>query len=208
MDLELTQYLEKQIKRYNKFDGGHNELHVREVIDNIILLGNKLNLNLEMCKTIAVYHDLGLEINREEHHIYSGKILRKDISLRKWFSEEEIEIMALACEEHRASYKGVLSSKYSYVISDADRYNSPKRMIERSYRFTRNKFKDKSNKEVFNKVYNHLIDKYGRYSGYGTYKMNESHEVFNSEETWNLLENQDMFLKVYIEVSGEKVNIK
>ena len=51
----------------------------------------------------AACHDLGLVNGRDNHHLDSGIIIRRDSRLRNWFSEEEIETIAQAAEDHRAS---------------------------------------------------------------------------------------------------------
>lgn len=201
--MELDKYLELQCGTYTDFDGAHDIQHVKEVTDNALKLADVLGLDRRITKTAATYHDLGLRIDREYHHLHSGGIARNDIELRNHFTEEEIEIIVSACNEHRASYKGEYTSIYSYVISDADRTNSVERMIERSYKYTRNKLSSMTEEEVYCNVLSHLRDKYGRESGYGKYRLKESKELFDTESTWRLLEDETEFITVYNRVTRD-----
>ena len=84
----LDKYLNQLVKSYSKFDGAHDEEHALMVMKNSVYIANRLmkeeneNLNINLVKTIAVMHDLGLEYDRETHHTKSGEIVRKDKNLR------------------------------------------------------------------------------------------------------------------------------
>jgi len=58
-----------------------------------------------MAYVIASYHDLGLNVNRENHEYESGKILSNDKELKKYFNNEKVQIMKEAVEDHRGSKK-------------------------------------------------------------------------------------------------------
>ena len=100
----LIHYIETEIiPRYELFDKAHNLSHVRTVIKESLSLATKYNVNESMAYTIAAYHDTGLCRDRATHHLISGTILKQDETLRQWFSEEEIDTMKEAVEDHRAS---------------------------------------------------------------------------------------------------------
>ena len=48
---------------------------------------------------------LVLSINRENHEHESGKILKNDVELKKYFNNEQIKIMKEAVEDHRGLEK-------------------------------------------------------------------------------------------------------
>ena len=99
-------YVEKEIiPRYASFDAAHREDHVRSVIEKSQKLARFYDVNPEILYLAAAYHDLGLCEGREQHHIVSGRIIREDKNLSRWFSREEIELAAQAAEDHRASGK-------------------------------------------------------------------------------------------------------
>ena len=106
MDKTLKQYIENEIvPRYAAFDPAHREDHAWSVIAQCGKLGAFYDVNPELLYAAAAYHDLGLAEGRELHHLASGRIVRSDARLREWFSGEEIETMAQAVEDHRASGK-------------------------------------------------------------------------------------------------------
>ena len=99
-------YVEKEIiPRYASFDAAHREEHVRSVIEKSQKLARFYDVNPEILYLAAAYHDLGLCEGREQHHMVSGRIIREDKNLSRWFSREEIELAAQAAEDHRASGK-------------------------------------------------------------------------------------------------------
>ena len=117
----LKKYINKNIfPRYEKYYS-HGMLHINNVINNMLMLAEYYNLNKNMAFTIASYHDIGLNINRERHEFESGKILEEDLKLKEFFSKEQIKIMKEAIEDHRGSKKSRPRSIYGECISDSDR---------------------------------------------------------------------------------------
>ena len=89
----------------------------------------------EMVYAIAAFHDLGLEVDRKTHHLESGRIVRETEQLKEWFSPEEIETMAQAVEDHRASSDHEPRSIYGKIVAEADRYVVPEKIIERTIQY-------------------------------------------------------------------------
>ena len=101
VSLDLMEFVERNIlKRYNAFDAAHNINHAQRVIRGSIKLAQRMGADINMAYVVAAYHDLGLEVERATHHIESGKILKADRRLDKWFSAQQIEIMRQAVEDH------------------------------------------------------------------------------------------------------------
>ena len=101
IDESLQNYIETCIlPLYDCFDAAHQRNHVDMVIEQSLAIASDLDVDMNMVYAIAAYHDTGLTTDRKTHHIVSGKIVREDMWLRDWFNEEQIEIMALACEDH------------------------------------------------------------------------------------------------------------
>lgn len=118
---ELVQYIADHIfPRYEKYYS-HNMVHINNVIENMMMLANYYGLDKDMAYTIASYHDIGLNIDRENHEKESAKILRDDKRLRDHFTEPQIETMAIAIEDHRGSRKERPRNIYGECISDSDR---------------------------------------------------------------------------------------
>ena len=80
-------------------------------------------------------HDVGLAEGRERHHLASGRMVRADAMLRRWFDSERIETMAQAVEDHRASADAPPRSLYGCVVAEADRDVEPERIVRRTVEF-------------------------------------------------------------------------
>ena len=75
---ELKEYIEKNIfPKYEKYYS-HGMIHINNVINNVLMLADYYNLDKNMCYVIASFHDVGLNIDRENHELMSGKILNED----------------------------------------------------------------------------------------------------------------------------------
>lgn len=172
LDLELVKYVQGMIvPRYDGFDGAHSRSHVECVIgqsleifsllveDEGCDLGRRLDVN--MVYVVAAYHDLGLCEGRDLHHLVSGRIVRGDELLRKWFDFEQIEVMAQAVEDHRASAKNPPRSIYGRIVAEADRVIDTETIIERTILYGLQHYQEYSLEEQVQRCVDHLREKYG-----------------------------------------------
>jgi uncharacterized protein len=113
-----------------------------------------------MAYVIAAYHDLGLEGPRAIHHITSGKILKADQRLKKWFSDMQIEIMKEAVEDHRASASRAPRSIYGKIVAEADRDLNPTSVFQRTIQYGRSHYPEKTKEEHWNRFCEHMREKY------------------------------------------------
>lgn len=121
MNNELLNYIKNNIfPEYEKYYS-HGMIHISNVIRNSLELGKEYNLDENMCYTMAAYHDLGLKVDRDNHEKESAKIFIKDEKLKKYFSNEQINTMREAIEDHRGSRKIPPRNIYGKVLSDSDR---------------------------------------------------------------------------------------
>lgn len=120
---------------YDGFDAGHRRDHVEYVIEQSLALAEHYDVDRDMVYAIAAYHDTGLTVCRKTHHIESGRILRADMNLRRWFSEEQIETMAQAVEDHRASNENEPRSIYGKIVAEADRQIDSETIVRRTVQF-------------------------------------------------------------------------
>lgn len=119
---ELVEYIENEIlPLYDRNEEGHGRKHIKTVIRRSIELSKKYDVNLDMIYAIASYHDIGHYIDRKKHEIISAEIFMKDEKVKKWFSEEQRNIIKEAIEDHRASSNHKPRSIYGMIISTADR---------------------------------------------------------------------------------------
>ena len=202
---ELDRFIERTIEKYKKFDGAHDDAHARMVIKNSeyiaanMMKDEKIHLDMRMVKVIAAMHDLGLAYDRETHHTKSGEIVRKEKELRKFFSEEQIELIAKSVEEHRASYKGEYTSVYSKIVSDADRMNDIRTMISRTYKWNQKHYPELDEKGLYDVIIGHLRDKFGE-KGYARFNTKYAEEILN--QTRKIIMNENEFMKIYKDMYG------
>lgn len=157
----LHSYVENSIlPRYNSFDEGHNVNHVSAVIDQAMMLSRYYDVDMDMIYVAAAYHDIGIEYGRDNHHVHSSRIVREDSNLKKWFSEEQIQIIADATEDHRASSSREPRTIYGRIIAEADRQIIPDLVIKRAIQFGLKNYPLLSREEQWTRVKSHLIEKY------------------------------------------------
>lgn len=179
INARLKKYIfEEVVPRYSSFDAAHKEDHALTVIRQAMeLLDGRdcwaaeqadvepfwlTSVDRAMLLTAAACHDLGLVNGRERHHLDSGLIIRQDQRLREWFSEEQIEVIAQAAEDHRASGKGAPRSIYGMLIAEADRVIDQETIIRRTIQFGLKHYPDLCRKGQLQRAGEHLVEKYGR----------------------------------------------
>lgn len=118
---DLILYIENNIfPKYEKFYS-HGMIHINNVIENMLMLADYYKLDRNMAYVIAAFHDLGLRVDRDRHEQESGKILNGDEVIKKYFNDEQIQIMKEAIENHRGSRKEKPRNIYGKCVSDTDR---------------------------------------------------------------------------------------
>lgn len=163
VDTSLKRYVEHEvIPRYDHFDMAHRRKHVMMVIGQSLDLAKKVGADMGMAFTVAAYHDVGLCEGREHHHTVSGRIIREDMALRKWFTEEQIEVMAEAAEDHRASSAHPPRSIYGRIVAEADRFIDPETIVQRTVQYGLEHYPQMSREEHYERMIAHLNEKYGR----------------------------------------------
>ena len=161
VSLDIMEFVERNIlKRYNAFDAAHNMTHVNRVIKASVQLARKMGADINMAYVVAAYHDLGLEVERATHHIESGKILKADRRLDRWFSAQQIEIMRQAVEDHRASASRAPRNIYGKIVAEADRDLEPMSVIRRTIQFGLAHYPEKTKEEHWDRFVEHLQQKY------------------------------------------------
>lgn len=118
---DLMLYIEQNIfPKYEKYYS-HGMLHINHVIKNMLMLADYYELDKNMAYVIASFHDIGLNVDRNNHEYESGKILNNDKELKKYFNDEQIKTMKEAIEDHRGSRKERPRNFYGECVSDSDR---------------------------------------------------------------------------------------
>lgn len=176
---ELEKYIyEEVVPRYREFDDAHKEDHALTVIAQAmhLLSGREewlasqddvdtiwfADVDENMLLAAAACHDLGLVNGRDNHHKDSGVIIRSDSRLAQWFTPEQIEVIAQAAEDHRASGKGAPRSIYGMIVAEADRVIDGETIIRRTVQFGFKHYPDLDREGHIARAIAHLHEKYGR----------------------------------------------
>lgn len=194
-DLEKYIY-EEIVPRYAEFDPAHREDHALTVIAQALKLLETMpeeasdGIDRNILLAAAACHDLGLINGRDRHHLDSGEIIRKDVRLRQWFSEQEIETIAQAAEDHRASGKSAPRSIYGMLVAEADRVIDGETIIRRTIQFGLNNYPELDRQGHIERAVSHLHEKYGR-SGYLKLWIPWSDNAARLAELQDLIEDED-----------------
>ena len=148
------------IPGYAAFDKAHREDHALTVIERALSMGKQYDINEEMLLTAAACHDLGLAVDRKTHHLESGRMIREDKRLSEWFSPEQIETIAQAAEDHRASAKTPPRSIYGRLVAEADRLIVPETIIRRTVLFGLSNHPELDKEGHWRRTLEHLHEKY------------------------------------------------
>lgn len=176
---KLDEYIyEVIVPEYARFDPAHKEDHALTVIDQAMKLLDSMPqwiaeqasvdsqwlvpVDREVLKMAAACHDLGLINGRDRHHLDSGEIIRNDSNLLQWFTQEQIEIIAQAAEDHRASGNAEPRSIYGKLVAEADRVIDPQTIIRRTIQFGFKHYPELGREAHLARAVSHLKEKYGR----------------------------------------------
>ena len=186
----LKAYIEQEIlPRYDGFDTAHQRNHAEEVIERSLALAQHYDVNTDMVYAIAAYHDTGLCEGRDTHHLVSGRIIREDMKLREWFTEEQTEIMAQAAEDHRASSGHEPRSIYGKIVAEADRLISPEKVIRRTIQYGLDHYPELDKEGQYQRFKAHLLEKYSD-TGYLRLWIPESDNAARLEELRKTIRNE------------------
>lgn len=182
----LKEYIFQEIvPLYKVFDSAHREDHAMTVIGQAMklldgmepwlcgqaedvaaywksLIPGNGSIDREVLITAAACHDLGLKNGRDRHHLDSGVIIRSDSRLPDWFTPEQIEIIAQAAEDHRASGKSAPRDIYGIIVAEADRVIDGETIIRRTIQFGLNNYPELDREGHLSRAISHLHEKYGR----------------------------------------------
>ena len=197
IDTNLIHYIEQDIlPRYEHFDAAHQRNHAEEVIERSLVLAEHYDVDLNMVYAIAAYHDTGLCEGRDTHHLVSGRIIREDEKLRVWFDENQIETMAQAAEDHRASSGHEPRSIYGKIVAEADRLISPEKVIRRTIQFGLDHYPELDKEGQYQRYRQHLLEKYSD-TGYLRLWIPESDNAIRLEELRKVIRNEEAMKEAF-----------
>jgi len=159
---EIRVFLEREIvPLYDNFDAGHGRDHVHTVMSQSLSLASHYpEVDTCLLLTAAAYHDLGLAFGRDEHHIHSARIVRDEQRLRHWFNEEEINIIAEAAEDHRASSGHEPRTIYGRIVAEADRIIDSETIVRRALQYGMSHEPGLDREAQYRRLMDHMLEKY------------------------------------------------
>lgn len=195
---KVQKYIETEILPQYKKLKGHTSEHILQVIARSLEFAKQVpGVNVDMVYIVAAYHDLGRLIDNETHNIESAKMMRKDKFLQDNFTADDIEMMAEAVEDHRASLGHEPRSIYGKIVSSADRNPTVESMLERAYDYNKLLHPDYSEDEIIEDVRVHIREKYSP-NGYAAKTMYFKDPTFEKMlvEVEEITRTKEGFLKV------------
>ena len=195
---EIRDFVEREIvPRYDGFDAGHGRDHVQTVISQALSLAQYYPV-VDRCMLLvaAAYHDLGLAFGRELHHIHSARIVREDERLQQWFNEDEINTIADAAEDHRASSDHEPRTIYGRIVAEADRIIDGETIVRRALQYGLKHEPGLDREGQYRRLMEHMHEKYD-YGGYLQLWIPESDNAKQLEAFRQTLANEEAFRRLF-----------
>ena len=195
---EIRAFVEREIvPRYDGFDAGHGRDHVQTVISQALSLAEHYpEVDCCMLLVAAAYHDLGLVNGREHHHTDSARIVREDNRLRQWFSEEEINTIADAAEDHRASSDHEPRTIYGRIVAEADRIIDGETIVRRALQYGMKHEPGLDREGQYRRLKEHMREKYD-YGGYLKLWIPHGDNARRLEEFRQTLADEEAFRHIF-----------
>ena len=195
---EIRVFVKREIvPRYDGFDAGHGRDHVQTVISQALSLAQYYpEVDKCMLLVAAAYHDLGLAFGRELHHIHSARIVREDERLQQWFSEDEINTIADAAEDHRASSDHEPRTIYGRIVAEADRIIDGETIVRRALQYGLKHEPGLDREGQYRRLMEHMREKYD-YGGYLQLWIPESDNAKQLEAFRQTLANEEAFRRLF-----------
>lgn len=110
-------------KGWLRNDRAHRETHFASVEKCGNYINDKLQLGFDpkLIMLMAYFHDMFSYMRDEHHQLSAGWVLGTTYPLIADLSIKDRRMLADACREHRASYKGEYSHTFSEMMACADR---------------------------------------------------------------------------------------
>lgn len=205
INTSLKKYIEENIfPIYKKNDLGHNIEHINYVLKRSMKFANTIpNIDLNIVYVVAAYHDIGHNIDAKNHEKVSSEIFLNDTKIKEFFNKEELNIIAEAIIDHRASLEYTPRSIYGKIVSSADRNTRIDTPLRRTYEYNIIHKPELSLEEIIETSRNHLIDKFGK-KGYANEKMyfdDDEYKKFLSD-IQKLTNNKEEFRERFIKINN------
>ena len=207
MESEVDNSLKEHIKQnifpeYSKNDGGHNQVHIKEVIRRSFELNDAfhLELNPNLIYTIASCHDWGKYEDHEKHHLIAAKHFMDDEFFKHFFNNQERKTIKEAIEDHRSSKEDEPRSTYGKLISSADRNSRIDIVFIRSFFVAHERTPDEKISDYLDFTIKRLSEKYSEDDPENMFYEDEIYKNFLADIR-TLLKNETEFKDRYCKVN-------
>ena len=200
----LKNYIFENIfPEYDKNDKGHGILHILEVIRRSFELNNMLNLGLDenIIFAIAACHDNGKYIDHKTHEKIAAERFFADKNFKKFFTDEQIQLIKEAIEDHRSSFEDVPRSEYGKLISSADRNSTIEIVFIRSFYVGQDRTPDMTVEEFLEFTLNRLRKRYSEEDSENMFFEDDIYAKFLADMR-NLLADGEKFKNKYCGVNN------
>lgn len=204
VDKGLKKYIEENIfPEYEKNDKGHGILHILEVIRRSFELKKSLGLNLDdnMVFAIAACHDNGKYIDHSLHEKIAAERFFADENFKRFFSDEQRNIIKAAIEDHRSSFEDEPRSDYGKLVSSADRNSTIDIVFIRSFFVGQARTPDMTIDEFLDFTLNRLRKRYAEENSENMFFEDKIYAEFLAEMR-NLLKDDESFKNRYCSVNN------
>lgn len=202
---EIMEYIrERIVPQYESFDPAHRVDHVCSVIRAALEMSRHYDVDVDIVAMAAACHDLGLVKDRESHHLVSGSIIRSDARLHRWFTQEQIETIARAAEDHRASSDHAPRSIYGRIIAEADRQIDPLTVIRRTVQYGLEHHPELDREGHWQRTLEHLHEKYAE-GGYLKLWIPESSNAAELERLRDIIRNEKKLHSIFDEIFDKEL---
>lgn len=203
----LIEYVETDIlPRHNDYDAAHRPDHIRRVIARAMACGQEWasdgKISFPMLYAAAAMHDIGICQGREIHHLASGQIIRSDKKLTQWFCQQEIEQIAQAAEDHRASATTAPRSLMGCIIAEADRDIEPETIVRRTIEYGISNYPQLDIEAHWQRMLQHLHEKYAK-GGYMKLWMQHSPNAAPLTELRQLIKDEKQLRVLFEKIIKE-----
>ena len=194
----IQSFVEREIiPCYHDFDAGHGTDHVRTVISQAMQLADYYpEVDRCMLLVASAYHDLGLARGRDLHHVFSAAIVRSDLRLRQWFSNDEIDVIADAAEDHRASSDHEPRTIYGRIVAEADRIIDSETIVRRALQYGMKHEPGLDREGQYLRLIDHMQEKYAE-GGYLKLWIPQSDNARRLAEFRQLLSDEAAFRRLF-----------
>ncbi len=200
----LREFVEREIlPLYDTFDKAHRREHALTVIEQSLLLARHYPVDINMVYAIAAFHDTGLWEGREQHHTASAAVVRGCKKLRCFFTADEIETIADATEDHRASNKEAPRTIYGKIVAEADRVIDGETIMRRTIQYGIAHYPAMNREGHFARACEHLQEKYAR-GGYLRLWIPESPNAERLGKFRDLIENKTALRALFDRIFNEE----